>query len=200
MSTFFLTVDLASKFSAVVVRDEAGQVRWQWDSMGKSAKVFANSIARAVHKMESEGHTVHVLVEDVPYGISNQAMVKPVLRLQGMVILAMDDSEFYFINPATWQRDYPGVARAPKEIKSKSAKDAYRAGAAAKHALDLGYSPPNLVAKWQAENPDTKPLKKYTNPLEKNMTDYVDAFLINDWLVRHLDDYKTISGVQPPLI
>lgn len=195
----YLTVDLASKFSAAILRDASGKVLWQADSGSFTAQEWVDKLAKLVCAIAPR-HDLHILVEDVPYGISNQAMVKPVLRLQGMLIHALGNAEYYFINPSTWQKDYPGVARAPKEITSKAAKDAYRIGAAAEHALNLGYTPPDLVAQWQEENPDLKPLKKYTNPLEKAMTDYVDAFLMNDWLVRHVHEYKTLTGVQAPII
>lgn len=195
---FFLTVDLASKFSAAVLRDETGQVRWQGDSTNKTAKQWVLALANVSHGIMAKGHELHILVEDVPYGISNQAMTKPVTRLQGMLILALD-RDFYFINPSTWQKEYDGVARSPKDMtKTEGAK--YRIEAARQAAERLGYEAPDLVGQWQAENPKLKPLKKYTNPLDKNRTDYVDAFLINDWLQRHLNDYTTITGVQLAMI
>jgi hypothetical protein len=107
--------------------------------------------------------------------------------------------EFYFINPTTWMKDYEGVARGLKGMtKAESLK--YRNAKALEHAKQLGYEPPDLVAAWQAEHPDLKPLKKYTADLEKTETDYVMAFLINDWLQRHVHEYKTLTGVQLPLI
>lgn len=191
---FYLTVDLASKFSAAVLRDDTGQVRWQGDSTGKSAKEWVLTLQKVSHGIMFKGEEIKILVEDVPYGISSQAMTKPVTRLQGMLILALD-REFHFINPSTWQKDYEGVGRAPKGLsKTEGAK--YRIAKAAEHAKALGYEAPDLVAQWQEKNPDLKPLKKYTGPLEKNMTDYVDAYLMNDWLVRHVDEYTTLSGVQ----
>lgn len=195
---YYLTVDLASKFSAAVLRDETGQVRWQGDSSGKSPKVWVLDLARVAHGILDKGEEIKILVEDVPYGISSQAMTKPVTRLQGMLILALD-VDFYFINPSSWQKDYPGVARAPKGMsKTEGAK--YRIEAARIEAQRLGYHAPDLVQQWQDTHPDLKPLKKYTAPLEKNMTDYVDAFLMNDWLQRHQDDYTTLSGVQLAMI
>ncbi len=196
---YYLTVDLASKFSAAVLRDDTGQVLWQGDSAGLSAFRWVSTLSRIVHGVREKEEEIHVLVEDVPYGISNQAMVKPVLRLQGMIIHALGDVEFYFINPSTWQRDYDGVSRSPKGLtKAEGAKARIEAARVA--AENLGYTAPDLVGLWQEKNPDLKPLKKYTNPLEKNRTDYVDAFLMNDWLQRHEHEYKTLSGVQAPMI
>lgn len=195
---YYLSVDLASKFSAAILRDETGQVRWQGDSTGKSADEWTDILATVADRI-SQNFELHILVEDVPYGVSSQAMTKPVTRLQGMLMKAMGKIEFYFINPSTWMKDYEGVARAPKGM-SKSESLKYRNAKALEHASRLGYQPPDLVANWQKENPDLKPLKKYTSNLEKNMTDYVMAFLINDWLVNHLHEYKTLTGVQPPVI
>lgn len=172
--------------------------------MGLSANRWVKTLANVVWAVSKspefeDDRTLHILVEDVPYGISNQAMVKPVLRLQGMLIHALEDTEFYFINPSTWQKDYPGVARSPKGMtKAEGAKA--RIDAARIEAHSLGYHAPDLVQQWIDEHPDEKPLKKYTNPLEKAMTDYVDAFLMNDWLQRHVHEYKTLTGVQAPMI
>lgn len=194
----FLTVDLASKFSAAVLCDDRGKVRWQGDSAGLSAFQWADKIAELAHDV-SYAEDTHLLIEDVPYGISNQAMVKPVLRLQGVLLHALQGTPSYFINPSTWQKDYPGVGRAPAGMsKTEGAK--FRIEKAAEYAKALGYEAPDLIAEWQIKNPTLKPLKKYTAPLEKARTDYTDAFLMNDWLRRHVHDYTTLSGVQAPSI
>lgn len=186
----YLTVDLASRMSAVILRDVAGQVIRQFDSRDKSPREFVECIAKLVHNWNPQ----HILVEDVPFGISSQFQTKPVTRLQGMLMYAMD-RDFYFVSPSQWQNSYPGVARAPKGM-TKNAADKYRIEQARKHAEDLGYSPPDLVAQWQIEHPDLKPLKRYTAPLEKSMTDYVSAYLMSDWLMKNVDTYTTLSGVQ----
>lgn len=193
-------MDLASKFSAAVLRDSTGQVLWQGDSANLSAFRWADTIARIAHGIREKAEELHVLIEDVPYGISSQAMTKPVLRLQGMIIYALGDMEFYFINPSTWQKEYEGVARSPKGMSKADGAKA-RIEAARVAAENLGYTPPNLVQAYVESLPEgTKVLKKHTNPLSKNMTDYVDAFLMNDWLMRHEHEYKTLTGVQPPVI
>lgn len=192
----FLTVDLASKMSAAILRDETLQVRWQGDSLGLTAFEWV----RRLQKVADTAKPEHILVEDVPYGVSSQAMTKPVTRLQGALMLALEDHEFYFINPSTWMKDYDGVARAPKGLtKTESLK--YRDQKAREHAERLGYTPPDLVQQYIDSQPEgTKILKKNTAPYAKSTTDYVMAFLINDWLVRHKDEYTTLVGVQPPLI
>lgn len=190
----YLSVDLASKFSAAILREAGGKILWQGDSAGKSPREWVQELARVAHGAGD----VKILVEDVPYGVKSQAMTKPVLRLQGMLILALD-VDFHFINPATWMKDYEGVARAPKGM-SKSEGLKYRNAKALEHARELGYEPPDLISEWQKKNPDLKPLAKYTNDLKKSQTDYVMAFLINDWLVRHKHEYTTLSGVQLAMI
>lgn len=192
----FLTVDLASKMSAAVLRDEASQVRWQGNSLGMSAFDWV----KRLKKVADTSNPQHILVEDVPYGVSSQAMTKPVTRLQGALMLALEDHEFYFVNPSTWMKDYDGVARAPKGL-SKADSLKYRDQKAREHAERLGYTPPDLVQEYIDSLPEgAKVLKKNTAPYAKSMTDHIMAFLINDWLVRHKDEYTTLTGVQPPLI
>lgn len=193
-----LTVDLASKFTAAMLRSDDGEVHRQFDSRGKSSF----QLAREVESLADEADLI--LIEDVPYGISSQAMTKPVLRLQGVLIRELEKQlhKVYFLNPSTWQKAYPGVATAPKGL-TKTAKDAYRIEAARAHAERLGYTAPDLVAEYIASVPEgTKILKKHTNPLEKVMTDYVDAFLMNDWAhgIGNLSAFSNLAGVQPPNI
>lgn len=195
-----LTVDLASKFSASCVRDGSGVLR-EFDSSGKTAFQFALELAKAAEEFQPD----LILIEDVPYGISSQAMVKPVLRLQGILLLALHRfmDKILFVNPSTWQKEYPGVARAPKGL-SKAQAEAYRIEAARAAAAERGYTPPDLVAAYVASLPEgTKVLKKHTNPLVKQMTDYVDAFLMSDWAY-NLGSFEAVarqpSGVQPVFI
>lgn len=185
-----LTVDLASKFSAYMVTEPGGQVIVQGDSRDETAFSFV-----AVLRQAADGCDL-VIVEDVPYGISNQSMVKPVLRLQGALLHAFSDilDTVVFVNPSTWQRKYPGVARGDKADREEAARS---------HAEDLGYAPPDLVQEHIDGLPEgAKVLKKHTNPLKKAMTDYVDAFLMSDWArsFPSVDDLRAQSGVQPPNI
>lgn len=200
MSDNHLLVDLASIYSAYCVQDERGEVLEEGDSGGLSAFQFAALLARVAIR-----HDVSlVLVEDVPYGISNQGQVKAPLRFQGVVMLACHKhvDRMAFVNPATWQNAYEGVARAPKGMKGKQA-ERYRIEAAARHAKNFGYEPPNLVQQYLDTLPEgTRILKKNTDPLEKQMTDYVDAFLMGRWVRRFetYDELLAASGVQPPMI
>lgn len=196
---FYLTVDLASKFTAAMVTDEAGVVHREWDSRDLSHFAFSESLRQAVVQYDP----AHVLIEDVPYSNKfTQAMTKAVTRFQGIIIRDLADhlDRVRFINPSTWQKDYPGVGSAPKGLKGAAAEKS-RIEAAAAAARDRGYTPPDLVALFtEAQAPGTRILKKHTASLTKNMTDYVDAFLMSDWLRNHQSELDGISGVQPVMI
>jgi hypothetical protein len=168
----FICVDLASKFSAVAVF-EGGKVIAEFDSGDLSAFEF---IDRLIDHVDLYRPT-RIIVEDVPYGISNQSMVKPVLRLQGILIHALGQVGYLdktvFVNPRVWQSMYDGVARGAEKDRIEAARVA---------ALNLGYTPPDLIGNYVATLPEgAKVLKKHTNPLAKQMTDYIDAFLISHW-------------------
>ncbi len=188
-----LTVDLASKFSAYALTTKRGQVAAQGDSLGKSAQQFV----RELRSVTDEFEPTIILLEDLPYGIKNQKMTKPATRLQGAVILELIPYTTLWINPDTWQKEYPGVGRGGGE-------EWQRIEAAANYARERGYEPPDLVGEYLATVPEGKrPLKKHTNPLEKVMTDYVDAFLMSDYAWNHdiqlmsVRDYRTsMTGVQ----
>ena len=186
------SVDLASKFSAVVLRDRGGEVLGQFDSRELTPFQFAAKIGRTARDAEM------TVVEDVPYGISNQAMVKPVLRFQGLIMLACNATidDLYFCAPATWMKDFDGVQRAPKGL-TKTESDKYRIEMAAKHAKEAGYEPPDLVQAYIDANPGKKILKKDTGPLAKSMTDYVSAFLMSEFLIKRTrEQIAALQGVQ----
>lgn len=193
------TVDLASRFSACIIRSRDGEVHGQFDSRGKSPFEFAAECARWARKPEVE----LVVIEDVPYGISSQAMVKPVLKYQGVFIAVLHPvlEKVYFCVPSTWMKVFPGVQRAPKGL-TKAASDQYRIEQALQHAAELGYHPPNLVQEYIDSLPEgTKVLKKHTAPLEKSMTDYVSAFLMNEFARRFSkEDFAALQGVSPAYI
>lgn len=192
----FFSVDFAKKHSAAILRDYEGKILWEGDSGNDSPFQWV----RRLKSVADHAQPDHFVVEDVPYGVSSQAMTKGVTRLQGALMLLLEEHEFYFLNPSTWMKDYEGVGRAPKGL-SKAESLKYRDSKALEHANRLGYTPPDLVKAYTDSLPEgSKVLKKNTDPYKKAMTDYVMAFLINDWLVNHKDEYKTITGVQVPLI
>jgi len=192
MTDIYVTVDLASKQSAWNVRTSGGMHITEGDSLGLSA---VETVRRIVGLVGIYNPKI-LLVEDLPYGISSQAMTKPVTRLQGMLMYGVYESqwarEFYFINPASWQKFFPGVARGPADERIESARI---------HAKRLGYEPPDLVAEHLATLPEgKKPLKKHTAPLAKTMTDYIDARLMQEYISMHDGNIAGLSGVQPPNI
>lgn len=183
-----LTVDLAAKFTAWMVTDETRQVHREGDSLGLTRYEVAETICKLAQEFQPE----YIFIEDVPYGIKGQFQTKPVIRLQGAIIDRLHPwftDRTFFINPATWQRAYKGVARGEPKVRVEAARA---------HAERLGYTPPNLVKFYADSLPEgTKVFKKDTKDFEKVMTDYVDAYLIADFAWENLDIITELSGVQP---
>lgn len=194
-----LSVDLAARFSAAIVRYRAsGEIVRQFDSRDMTHFAFAHQVAAW------NGEAALTLIEDVPFGISSQAMVKPVLKFQGIIMAAChhEGREYLdrvrFIAPATWMRDYPGVQRPPRGL-SKAAGDKARIEAARVHALAAGYEPPDLVQQHIDSLPKdggVRLLRRDLAPLEKSMSDYVSAFLISEFARNHYDEIPTLQGVS----
>ena len=192
MTNAVMAVDLAARYSALCVVDAGGTVVYEANSKDQTSVQLINNI---IFTIEIHSPSI-VLIEDVPYGISSQAMVKPVLRLQGMLIHALISGKYedkaLFVNPSTWQKTYPGVARGKKEEREAAARQ---------HALDLGYTPPSLVQNHIDSLPEgAKVLKKNTNPLAKIETDHIDAYLMAHWGQKYADELAGMSGVQPIFI
>ena len=190
-----LTVDLATKLSAAIMRDDQGEIHWQGDSANLSPFEWIKLLAKVTNEYQPR----LILFEDVPYGISGQGQVKTIFRYQGVIIAFFHRwlDNILWVNPASWQKNFPGVGKAPKEYTTASTRLAYRAEAARVHALNLGYEPPDLVAAYVASLPEgTKVLKKNTVTLAKAMTDYTDAFLMNHWAYEFEGTLPTLSGVQ----
>lgn len=187
-----LAVDLASRFSAAMVRDLGGRVLWQGDSRDMSAFEWCDLLAGGARRFR----VTYIVIEDLPYGISSQAQTKPPSRLQGALGMALRDllDRVFMLNPSTWMADYPGVP-ARKGTTDESRTEAMRIA-----ALNLGYEPPNLVQEHIDSLPEgAKVMKKHTNPLRKTQSDYVASFLISDWTLRQIAerrDLHAITGVQ----
>lgn len=152
--------------------DESGQVVRQWDSWDTAPWSFCAEIVSVVRNTDTQV----VAVEDLPYGLSRQAQIKPPLRVQGMLIAHLALGGFldrtYFIAPATWQRD-AGVWKAGAE----GAKEAAEA---------LGYFAPDLLTQYADDVPPlgkehAKERAKIRGQLKKASTDYNDAFHIADF-------------------
>lgn len=179
-----ITVDLAAKASAVHIDVDGASMEFCSYEMAPLA--FVHKLARA-----SLGADL-VVIEDVPYGISNQAMIKTVLRLQGAIIAELGNvnrlSQTVFVNPATWQREMRVFGQAKT--------------GAARCAAELGYAPPDMVIVHESSLAALAGAErsKLRAKLRKIETDFVDAFLMNAWAKRHLFDIRTLSGVQPPML
>ena len=184
--TVLLSVDLAAKFSAVVLRGAGGGVTAQFDSRDKRPLQFLREIADMALVYEVD----MIVVEDVPYGISNQSMIKPVLRLQGALCAYLTAmrclDRTWFVSPSLWMKDFSGVQLVPKGY-TKAAADTYRIEQARMYPERGGYSPPDLVSEYEknCQGLGKKILKKDTNPLAKSMTDYVSAWLMSEWALGH---------------
>jgi len=159
-----MAIDLASKYSAVVVL-EGSQVIHQFDSVGVGSREFAQQIG--VHAKR----TVHaVVIEDVPAHVPWGGIVKSVCTLQGRVLQELHPevlSRTWFVTPAVWQRSFEGVWKG-------------KAAGALAAAERLGYSPPDLVGDPRFDADGRKP-GEARRLAKKVMSDYVDAFLIARW-------------------
>lgn len=192
-----LGVDLAARFSAAILRGNDGEIHSQFDSRDKTALAFCQEVAQAAVKADL------IVIEDVPYGISNQAMVKPVLRLQGAITAyltalgAVDRT--VFLVPSTWMKDFPGILHATTKGLTKAASDQERIDTAAFHAERGGYTPPDLVTDYltACKASGKKALKKNTGPLAKSMTDYISAWLMSEYARQFtMDELLAKPGVQ----
>ena len=188
-----LGIDLAARNSAgIVLRDGGltshGEVLDDIDSLNLPPVAFCMGVVALAAK-----HDVDLIaVEDVPYGISSQAMVKPVLRLQGILIACLAQEGLLdrtvFVNPATWQRAVGVYGKA-----KTGARDLARS---------FGYEPPDLLALHASDinRLHGKERTRLRDRLKKATTDYDDAFLLTYWAALHLGDIRRIPGVQEPMI
>ena len=182
-----LALDFAAKFTAGIVMDRAGDVKYQFDSFGKSTFEFCEEVADIAAQYEVD----LVIVEDVPFGISRQSMIKPVLRSQGILMKELGDVDKLdvtrFLSPAEWQCHFEGVWKGGPE----------GARAAAER---LGYTAPVLLEAYEDLIPAKGPERaKVRAQLRKASTDYDDAFLIGRWSLDVGDD-AVIHLTQPPII
>lgn len=191
-----LSVDLASRFSAVVVMSRDLKVHTEFDSWGKTVFEFVDEVVDTATDYDVE----FIILEDVPFGISSQAQVKSPFRLQGMLMKALGQEELLertvFLSPSTWQRHFPGVW--------KGGAEGARVAASA-----LGYTAPDMLSIHSDEVPPTgqgpevaKMRSKIRAQLKKASTDYVDAFLIGAWASGYesLEELVSAKGVQLPFI
>jgi hypothetical protein len=178
-----LAVDLAARFSAATVLDSGRQVCLQFDSVGRGPQQVAEMIFETAMLYDCS----HIFIEDVPYGISNQMMLKGVLRMQGRILQQRDLTHFdpahlLFVAPATWQR-HVGTWRQGTDAEALVARQ-------------LGYEPPDLKEMHADHLPAKGPERaELLATLRKARTDYVASFLIASWAADMLDPL----GEQIPL-
>lgn len=190
-------MDLASKYSAWQVRD-GREVLAEGDSGPLSAFDFCKKIRAVADEYQPDVIVVEHVPPMVKFGLES------IFRLQGVLMAYCHPwlDRMLFLMPQTWQKTFPGVGVAPREIP-KAQRDAYRAERAREHAAARGYHPPDLVAAYVASlPPGARVLARDIKPLAKAMTDYVDAFLIGEWVqaVGSIDELRKLQGVQPPSI
>lgn len=178
-----LGIDLAARYSAAVLLDEGGQVTHQFDSWDVTTFGFCAHVAQYANG----SHMKAVIVEDLPYGINSQFMVKAPLRLQGVLAHALGPALAYthFVMPSTWQRAMGVWKASPMDTEAVS--------------REAGYEPPDTVSMYGPKhlNAKGKLLAVDRKKLEKVRTDYVDAYLIAEWARRTLaGNVLAGSGIQ----
>ena len=167
-----------------------GGILEEFDSWGQTSFAFISEIIRVAIKYDVDA----IFIEDVPYGLSKQFMIKPVLRLQGVLIHALHLGglleKTLFLNPSTWQRAFEGVWKG-------------KAVGALKAAEVLGYTPPDMLTLHKKDVPaHGKERAKVRAQLKKASTDYVDAFLMAKYVFSFasLEDMRGKPGMQEPSI
>jgi hypothetical protein len=171
-----LAVDLAAKYSAACLMDEAGAVLDQFDSWGRTETQFIEMCATPWFLTHDEPPTVMV-VEDLPHRLPFAALVKQVCRIQGRLIEHMDSlgagDKVLFVPPAQWRKTYPGLERGtgPDAVVPVAEK--------------LGYTPPDLSARTG---------KGAKATARKVTTDYCAAFLIARWAINQHQQHGTFDA------
>ena len=168
--------------------DEDRNILSEFDSWKYSQIEFVDKCVAEALKFQVSA----TIVEDLPYGIKNQAQTKPATRMQGMFIKSFNDngilSDLYFLNPSTWQRDM-GVFRdkphTPREVAEQlNFEQRFPIEMYAEDIPPLGKEFAKKRASVRAQ-------------LKKSSTDYDAAFLITVWgLLQQKKGSLDITGVQ----
>jgi hypothetical protein len=201
-----VTLDLAAKFSAATVLNPAGDVTEQWDSFDISPIDFIEKTVGWVLKRDAL-----FLVEDLPAHLPSSQIITTVRRLQGAFILQAAKvgvlDRMLFVDPATWQKHFPGVgggwAPAVEGEKRRRWTPEERYATARLAAEVNGYTPPMLAAEYVLDRATDgqRVLKTKVKELEKQETDYVDAFLIGRWALDLGEDkIRSLRTVTEPTL
>jgi len=169
-----LAVDLAAKYSASCVMDDAGRVYEQNDSWGRTEKQFLDLITSPW--MQTNPPDLMV-VEDLPHGVSYMTTTKAVCRLQGRIVERMDYlgslSSVLFAAPIEWRRVYTGLERGTG------------AAAVVPVAEALGYTAPDLSHRI---------LRAGDKAIARKVaSDYCAAYLIAKWMIDRFNELGTFD-------
>lgn len=180
-----VAVDLAAKFSAVVVTDNY-EVQYQWDSWQKPESQFIGYCASLFLGMGAPIPDV-LVVEDLPARVPWMTTVKDVCRLQGRIVERMDGydaiEKILFVQPATWQEHF--------KIKRGSGPEIVVPVAA-----EFGYAAPPLEHRCAVSARTGRPLAAETATAKKVATDYCAAYLIGRWAEDQYGKHKTFDAVR----
>lgn len=156
-----IAVDLAAKYSAAVMLDNAGHVVTQMDTT-TGEDTFLESVINAFVYGEAE----QLVIEDLPHGVDYRGLVKRVCQIQGRFVERMYGlsrvDQLLFVAPNTWRRKY-----SPLRVRGAGMD------AVVPVAAEIGYTPPKLQ---HLSGP--RGGKAIVNKVQ---TDYCAAFLIAYW-------------------
>jgi hypothetical protein len=179
VSTPFIALDLAAKFSAGCEIGSDGEVVNQWHSWQSSAFKFAEKVALEFSGLKKSDDSL-LVIEDLPFAIGQTKTVRDVYRLQGIIIYLVTqygmEDRIVFIPPMLWQHWLK-----PEGVK-KGDKKAIKLVADQKYS----YLPPELVHK-DLHGKDRVDARK-------TMEDYVDAFMISRYILSVGEEYGSITA------
>jgi hypothetical protein len=179
-----IAVDLAAKMSAsCCLNDDQNPGYYTVESAIDSWQVPENAFIQSiVYSWQGRylGRRPDVMaVEDLPHGVRYSTLIKDVLRLQGRIVEAMEQtargssSDILFIAPRAWRAHYPGLER----------------GTGAMAVIDvaekLGYKPEwdKIFERAKGNGGKTK--------ADKVASDYCSAYLIGRWALDMKAKYGT---------
>jgi hypothetical protein len=169
-----LAVDLAAKYSAACLMDDAYRVRREFDSWQQSQDSFVyHLIAWWNHPQPPDV----MVVEDLPHGLKYSTLVKTVCRLQGRIVQAMHATtdggtgDVLFAAPSAWRSHYPQATRGTGP------------GIVVPIAKHFGYTAPPLMHRAKGNGGRSR--------ADKVATDYCSAYLIARWAIDMKHTYGT---------
>lgn len=176
-----LAVDLAAKYSAACLMDDAYQVIAQFDSWGMTESQFIYQLYNTFQY--AKPYAEIMVVEDLPHGLRYSTLIKTVCRLQGRIyqhfeFQSNEGEDILFLSPAEWRKTFDGMKRGtgPDVVVPVAAR--------------FGYTPPDLSERAK--------VKGGRAIARKVATDYCSAYLIARWAVNTKADFGTydITGTS----